>query len=162
MPWPKRDWQERFWEKVGTHDINGCRDWTAARFQGGYGAFRLGGKQQKAHRVMWMLHYGEIPEGMLVCHTCDRPPCVEIGHLFLGTPQSNMDDKVRKGRLVASPREKNGMWGVRKTHCKQGHPLTSDNIYMHRDQRHCAVCRKTRITAWNAARAAEKRSKRAS
>jgi hypothetical protein len=39
-----------------------------------------------------------IPDGMLVCHTCDNPPCCNPKHLFLGTFQDNIDDRERKGR----------------------------------------------------------------
>jgi HNH endonuclease/Homeodomain-like domain len=51
-----------------------------------------------AHRVVWELYNGPAPAGMFVCHKCDNPRCVYIEHLFLGTPQDNMTDKVNKGR----------------------------------------------------------------
>ena len=52
----------------------------------------------KAHRYVWERLKGPIPKGMFVCHSCDTPRCINIGHLFLGTPQDNMNDKVKKGR----------------------------------------------------------------
>ena len=52
----------------------------------------------KAHRIVWEAVNGPIPEGMFVCHTCDVPRCVNIDHLFLGTAQDNMNDKMSKGR----------------------------------------------------------------
>lgn len=68
--------------------------------QGGYGRFSYGcgGKKKLAHRVAWELANGPIPDGLLVCHSCDNPPCCNPKHLFLGTHQDNKDDAVAKDR----------------------------------------------------------------
>lgn len=71
-----------------------CWIWQAGKYASGYGQFR--GK--KAHRVAYTLIVGAIPENNLVLHKCDIQCCTNPDHLFLGTPQSNMDDKVAKER----------------------------------------------------------------
>jgi hypothetical protein len=58
---------------------------------------------KRAHRVAWELTHGPIPDGMLVCHRCDNPPCVNPPHLFLGTDALNAADKGAKGRARTTP-----------------------------------------------------------
>lgn len=89
---------ERFFEKVDK--TTNCWKWKAAlRGKSGYGAFKLNGKVMDAHRVSYVLHKGEIPENMFVCHTCDDRLCVNPEHLFLGTAKQNWQDAVDKGRI---------------------------------------------------------------
>lgn len=78
---------------------SGCWLWRGRdRGSMGYGVIKVDGKLIPAHRYSWMLHRGEIPHGVLVCHKCDIPKCVNPEHLFLGNHQDNMDDCKRKGR----------------------------------------------------------------
>ncbi len=70
-------------------------------YSNGYGKCHLGGKpnnSEKAHRISWKLHRGEIAEGLNVCHKCDTPACVNPDHLFLGGQRDNLRDAARKGR----------------------------------------------------------------
>lgn len=83
---------------------SGCWEWTRARLKGGYGQVKRGGKTLRAHRMMYEHEHGDIPEGMLVCHTCDNPSCVNPDHLWLGTTGDNVQDKVKKGRQRGAPR----------------------------------------------------------
>lgn len=95
----RRSEAERFWEKVSPEPTSGCWLWAAA-YTTWYGTFmRSNQRQENAHRVAWELHHGrKIPEGMLACHRCDNPGCVNPAHLFLGTYRDNEWDKIRKGR----------------------------------------------------------------
>jgi len=87
-----------FWSLVDKRSNDACWEWLGHRNTAGYGVRSWEGKPRHAHRISWELHNGPIPDGMLVCHHCDNPPCVNPGHLFLGTVSDNAQDKVRKGR----------------------------------------------------------------
>jgi hypothetical protein len=70
-------------------------------------------RQMLAHRVSWIIHYGEIPEGegahgTVVMHTCDNPGCVNPKHLRLGAQADNVTDMMQKSRHVV------GEWQKRK------------------------------------------------
>jgi len=100
-----RKWKpvsERFWEKVDKrpgHGPNGdCWVWTASRLPAGYGTFRLKDRVQKAHRVSFMLHVGDLPEDRMIRHDCDNPACVNPAHLRIGEHFQNMKDMVDRGR----------------------------------------------------------------
>jgi hypothetical protein len=77
---------------------SGCMEWQNNCYPNGYGRLTFFGKAQSVHRVVWKIIKGSIPKGFQVLHHCDNPPCCNIDHLFLGTNQDNMDDKVKKGR----------------------------------------------------------------
>lgn len=88
----------RFWEKVDKRGINGCWIWTASIKTDGYGQLTVDGRFWRAHRLSWVLHNGPILYGLLVCHHCDTPACVNPAHLFLGTHKDNIRDSINKGR----------------------------------------------------------------
>ena len=79
----------------------GCWDWSGYKYKG-YGNFRASYKAYRAHRASWIIHFGEIPEGLCVCHKCDNPPCTNPDHLFLGTKSENSLDMIEKGRSITA------------------------------------------------------------
>lgn len=87
----------RFWDKVVVRKKDECWLWLGAKINK-YGSFRVNDKTQLAHRISWLIHNGDIPSGMIICHKCDNPPCVNPYHLLCGTHQDNMQDSISKGR----------------------------------------------------------------
>lgn len=87
-----------FWDWVDGSDPDGCWPWTRGRMSTGHGTLRNGKTTMLAHRFAWELTFGPIPEGLVICHTCDNPPCCRPDHLALGTQVDNIVDMVTKRR----------------------------------------------------------------
>lgn len=122
----------RFWAKVKIAD-NGCWEWQAQINQDGYGMFARGHQRGlvSAHRWAYGNTVGPVPQGLELDHLCRNRRCVNPLHL---EPVTKADNQ-RRG---LSP------WGInsRKTHCKRGHPLSGDNLIVHRDGgRQCYECK---------------------
>lgn len=86
---------KRFWKRV--KKTNNCWIWQG-HLKNKYGGIFFDGKEQTTHRFSWILHFGDIPEKMDVCHKCDNKRCVRPDHLFLGTRSENNIDMMLKGR----------------------------------------------------------------
>lgn len=123
-----------------------CLEWQGYRGRWGYGRFKYKG-QTLAHRVTWLLAYGEIPTGALVLHICRNPACVNVDHLYLGTDADNMTDQIVDGTHSKT----------KKTHCPNGHEYTEENtkwvsIRKYKGvgtwQRKCRICIKETAQRW--------------
>lgn len=93
--------EDRIMKFISVKGADDCWEFNGSRNPDGYGNIGISnGRADRAHRVMYKIHNGEIPKGMVVMHTCDNPPCCNPNHLKLGTQQDNIADMVAKKRLV--------------------------------------------------------------
>lgn len=79
-----------------------CWPWTGCRDDDDYGLFGLNGKTIGAHVFSFIIHSGQIPDGLVIRHTCDNPPCVNPEHLLSGTKRDNSLDMVVRHRCKAT------------------------------------------------------------
>lgn len=96
--------EARFWEHVERGGVDECWAWNGA-YRGVYGKFKVGvARQVLAHRFAWELVNGRNPDGLVIRHACDNPPCCNPAHLLVGTYKDNMQDAVARGRIAKGER----------------------------------------------------------
>jgi hypothetical protein len=103
MPETIPQMQYRFKSKTRLDPDTGCWIWTASPGADGYGQFRVFGTMNRANRASYLLFKGPIPKGLHVLHNCpcgDNHQCVNPDHLYIGTNNDNVLDKIEKGRQL--------------------------------------------------------------
>jgi HNH endonuclease len=113
----------------------GCWNWTGGLNSYGYGQKQYMGRREYVHRLSAHFYLGyDLNSDLCVLHRCDNPACFNPKHLFIGTMKENSIDMVQKGRNPS-------IWKP-KTHCKHGHDLSGDNVYIrpHDSHRQCKIC----------------------
>ena len=138
--------QKNFWSKV--NKTESCWLWAGPLNDRGYGQFRVGKLMCRAHRVAYAAAVKLPPRHYVMNHLCYTRNCVNPSHLEAVTQYENLmysDSPVKLNKL--------------KTHCKRGHPLEGDNLYLkkgkHGYKRVCVTCKNTYLREWRA----EKRRK---
>lgn len=136
--------EDRFWSKVDVRSPWECWEWTGTRnyLRGGYGTFRESRKSGhrifRAHRLAYELTFGSIPDGLVVRHVCDNPPCVNPLHLLAGTQKENIADMMARGRHNAPTKDA----------CAEGHDYAEHGRVYPSGRKVCLVCKRDRELTW--------------
>lgn len=134
-PLPREEYDRKWIGRVMARSVlgpDGCLLWQGFKSWNGYGSTTYRARRVAAHRRIYELYHGvSVSRWQYVCHTCDRPNCLNVQHLWLGTPKDNARDCARKGRFAND----------RRTHCPKGHAYTDDNTYVtKKGSRNCKRC----------------------
>lgn len=130
-----------------THDHE-CLLWQGERMKNGYGAISWRNTKWLVHRAIWTAQRGDIPEDLTVDHLCRRRNCVNVEHLEVVT---RVENSRRGGGLEVA-------WAKRraKDRCKQGHPLSGDNLRIDKNGgRLCRECGRQSWRRWAARKKAQ-------
>lgn len=111
---------------------DGCWNWIGNKNQSGYGRFKRSSRYFSAHRVVYELFVGPIPEGLELDHTCSNRGCVRPDHLESVTHREN----TLRGSTITARH-------AAQTHCVNHHEFTPENTAVRTDNggRRCRACR---------------------
>lgn len=137
IPSPKISELERISGRIARAD-SGCWTWLGYKDPHGYGSAAIGGKMYRAHRILYTLVKGKIPDGLHLDHLCRNPSCVNPDHLEPVTAKENTARGTWHDGVMAMHQA--------RTHCKNGHEFTPENtIWRYKPSsgnqtRHCRTC----------------------
>lgn len=134
------EFYQRFEQKLTIDPQSGCWNWIGFQDGKGYGRVSLLGRPRPAYRVAYEMYCERIPEGMHLDHLCRNPKCCNPDHLEPVTPAEN----TRRGKAAEVARDR---W-LHKSHCKNGHPFSGENLIITEKQRICRTCRTLRKRAY--------------
>ena len=117
-------------DRIHPEPNSGCWLWAGSTNSWGYGQVKFYGRQWQAHRFIYTLVKGEIPQGMDLDHLCRVRGCVNPDHL---EPVSERENVLRGKTFAAA--------NAAKTSCPRGHPYDRVIVWG-TPRRICTQCRK--------------------
>lgn len=137
---------------------SGCWEFTGYCSPGGYGQLTIHQVRWGVHRLMYTLEHGPIPDGMLVLHSCDNPPCFNPEHLRVGTQAENVQDSILRGRHgLTNGKPYSTVGSAVPWVCVNDHDMRDPkNVYVSpKGQRQCRRCRTEAVARSHARRKAK-------
>lgn len=99
-PNPRGTPAERFWRYVEKKGVDECWLWTGYVDKDGYGWLRVGHQLLRSHRFSYAMVHDDLKDDVMVLHTCHNQACVNPQHLYLGTHEQNMSDRMIAGHYA--------------------------------------------------------------
>lgn len=143
---PKPTYAELLMRKVERTE-SGCWLWTARTDRDGYGLMKTEGRNStvRAHRAVYLLLKGEIPDGLHLDHLCRVRNCVNPDHLEPVTPAEN----VRRSHRALGRRDP----ATLRPTCANGHAYTPENMTIgSKGERVCRTCHRETQRKYRAGR----------
>ena len=128
-----------WWDRVD-FAVSGCWNWTGATAERGYGLVYNPQTKRfvRAHRRVYEMCVGPIPDGLEIDHLCRNPRCINPDHL---EPVTHVENCLRSPIM--------GQGQTTKTHCPAGHPYEGENLYIFPNgARACRTCQRVHQAAW--------------
>jgi hypothetical protein len=105
-----------------------------------YGQYRINGRIVSAHRFVYELLIGPIPQGLQIDHLCRQRSCINPAHLEAVPPKENIRRGL-SGYFGDKHKGKGGRPWMARTHCKHDHPFEGYNLIINwRGERVCRAC----------------------
>lgn len=122
------EWYDRALQKSFSTD-SGCLEFNGSKDKDGYGVVKTGGRVRKLHRLSYERFKGEIPEDLVIRHTCDNPSCWNPEHLIVGTHKENYQDMVSRGRDNKAKGSSHGRAKLTEDQVKEIRLLLFEGVY---------------------------------
>jgi hypothetical protein len=115
-------------EKILINPESGCWEWQKWLDPKGYGHAQWNGRPYRAHRLVYELLVGEIPDGLQLDHVkargCASKACCLPDHM---EPVTGAENHRRRR--------------ASETHCPSGHEYSPENLYIEASgSRRCRAC----------------------